>query len=134
MKVEAYIENLKLTYNNKNLPHDIKKEAIEIYKQNIPSYFDINGAKCPIVTFNYILIAEGYSQIIFDDYGAFIRVEEEDICWDNFKPKTVQLKNDIIIYEIDNYPNFECKYMKYNNETKENSYMLIPIYKIFPVK
>lgn len=134
MNIERYIENLKREYGGKNLPDDIKKEAIEIYKRSIPNYFKFEGDICPIVTFSYVLLAEGYNKIVFRDYGLFLYVEESMICWDNFVPKPVQIRNDIVLYEIDNYPNFECIYVKYNEETSDEAYMLIPVSKTFPVQ
>lgn len=134
MIVLKYIENLKAQYGGKNLPEQVRKEAIEIYKNNIPGYFKLSGDRRPLVTFNYILLAEGYDEIIFDDYGAFAKVDEKDICWENLTPKINQTKSNSIIYEVDNYPNFECIYKKYNPDIIENSYLLIPIYKIVPVQ
>jgi hypothetical protein len=133
MNVLKYIENLQKEYNHKNLPEDIKREAIEIYKNNLKKYFCVDGADNPIVTFNHTLLAERYSKIVFLDYGAFLIIDEDDICWDYFVPKKYQPRLDFVYYEVENYPGLECIYYKYNKETNENSYMLIPCYKVFPL-
>lgn len=134
MNLNKYIENLKEKYGDKNLPEDVKKEAIKFYKKCVNSYYHLDGEIKPIVTFNHTLVAEGYKKIVFLDYGPFLYVPEELICWDNLIPKEHQFKPQYVIFVVDNYPNFECIYVKNDDNKNEEEYLLIPLQKVFPVQ
>lgn len=95
-------EILAKDYGYKPIPPMLAMLYHEIYNENLPSEFKIEGEKKKLFTKKGTLIAMGYSRIVIGDYGAFIEISKDDIVSDN-----------IIVKHGQEYRIYEERYAKH---------------------
>lgn len=89
-EMEQFQADIAAAYSYKPLPDDVKREALALYLEKLPSSFqgtkreakggyEIQGKRQPLYLRNGECFAKGYSRIIVGNYGAFLEIEPKDI-------------------------------------------------------
>jgi len=61
-------------YGYKPLPGDLSQKYRQYFKENIPSFLNVDGGK--ILSADGILLCYNYDRIVIGDYGAFVEFSE----------------------------------------------------------
>lgn len=76
LKIEALLAK---KYKYQPLPEDLSPKYREFFKENIPEWLSVDGAKTGLATINGTPICNGYDRIVIGDYGAFVEYPKEAI-------------------------------------------------------
>lgn len=77
LKIEALLAK---KYKYQPLPEDLSPKYREFFKENIPDWLNVDGAKTGLATINGTPICNGYDRIVIGDYGAFVEYPKESIA------------------------------------------------------
>ena len=77
LKIEALLAK---KYKYQPLPADLSPKYREFFKENIPDWLSVDGAKTGLATINGTPICNWYDRIVIGDYGAFIEFSKEAIA------------------------------------------------------
>ena len=82
--VQELAEELAKKYNYNKLPKVFSDKVREIYKKNIPSYYEEKGKDYTFYSLGFKAICKGYTRIVIGDYDAFVEFTPEQACIENF--------------------------------------------------
>lgn len=77
LKIEAALAK---KYGYQPLPGDLSQKYREFFKENIPEFLCVDGAKTRLATCNGTPICRQYDRIVIGDYGAFIEFSEDAVA------------------------------------------------------
>lgn len=77
LKIEA---TLAKKYKYQPLPGDLSEKYRGFFKENIPDFLCVDGARTVLVTNSGTPICNWYDRIVIGDYGAFIEFPKEAIA------------------------------------------------------
>lgn len=84
------INELVKTFNYKKLPNELSQKQREIYKNELPSFLNIDGDLNCKLYYNNIHVSNGYNRIVIGDYGAYIEIAPDLMIKENIKVKPGQ--------------------------------------------
>ena len=77
LKIEA---TLAKKYGYQPLPEDLSPKYREFFRENIPEFLAVDGARIGLTTNSGTPICKWYDRIVIGDYGAFVEFSEEAIA------------------------------------------------------
>lgn len=77
LKIEA---TLAKKYKYQPLPDDLSSKYRNFFKENIPEFLEIGGARTVLTTLNGVPVCNWYDRIVIGDYGAFVEFSKEAIA------------------------------------------------------
>lgn len=89
-EVLKFQENIAKTYKYKALPPIFRDEAVQFYKDNLPSEFSIEGDDMPLFSPEGLKLCSRYNRVVVGDYGAYVEILPEDIEHSNIRVKEGQ--------------------------------------------
>ena len=64
-------------YHYAPLPDGLSEKYREFFRENIPSYLQIDGCCTPLYTACGTTVCDSYNRIVVGDYGAFVEFDSE---------------------------------------------------------
>lgn len=93
--------DLSANYAYKKLPDDFSYMVRKEYATLLPDFYMHNNQNQELHSIDGVLIARGWNRVVIGDYGAFIEIEPDMICKENF-----------IIKPGEEYRIYDSKYSK----------------------
>ena len=82
--VQELSEQMAKQFNYKKLPPQLSQRVRQIYKDNIPKYYQERGKHYTYYSLGYKPVCNGYNRIVIGDYGAYVEFTPRQACIENF--------------------------------------------------
>lgn len=82
--VQELSEQMAKQFNYKKLPPQLSQRVRQIYKDNVPKYYQEHGKHYTYYSLGYKPVCKGYNRIVIGDYGAYVEFTSEQACTENF--------------------------------------------------
>ena len=82
--VQELTEQIAKKFKYKKLQPELSQRVRQIYKNNIPKYYQKKGKNYTYYSLGYKAVCKGYNRIVIGDYGAYVEFTPEQACTENF--------------------------------------------------